>query len=322
MNTQRLKINFKFMEKYRKVPMAAPETKEVETITETQVRLYFMRHDDKEQTASGQSDTTVELTPKGRAAVIKKSQEQPGHPEVAWAGGSSRVRAAHTALLRMGGATGRFTPEMNFAEAKAEAEKELKYGKKAVHLPELNFFWEGTPEFNKKAMDSYKAGHGLEFLLHESDDLAAQLKDKESLSYSRVAANYASLIAKEMRVGHNFNQIVAREPSKYAQYGNQLERYFGTHQTVSECFYMKVLEKLHGRAKAEEFIEKLRNEKGQANGFDFQEGFEVKIKNGLDGQSVILSSVRGLPEIELTPQLLIDIIGDATKLDEEIKKKQ
>lgn len=309
------------MHKYREAPMTAPDTqKEGENRPETQIILHFMRHDEKEAAQPGQSDLTVELTQKGRAAVIKRGQEKPGQPMVAWAAGSPRIRAAHTALLRMGGATGRFTPEMNFAEAKAEAEKELKYGKKVVRLPELNLYWEGTPEFSKKGMEAYKTGRGLDFILHESDGLALQLKDKKSLSYSRVAANYASLIAKQMRVGYNFNQIVTREPSKYQEYGNQLERYFGTHQTVSESFYMKVLEKLYGRAKAEEFIEKCRNEKGQANGFDFQEGFEIHIKNNSCGQRVILSSVREFPEIELAPQLLNDIINDAIKLDGEINK--
>jgi len=212
------------------------------------------------------------------------------------------------------------TPEMDFAQARAEAEKELGYGRKVVHLPELNFYWDGTPEFQQTGMTAYKSGRGLEWLLKGSDALALKLSDKDSLSYSRVAANYASLIAREMQSGNNFNQIVARDPKKYEKYGNQLERYFGTHQTVSECFYMKVLEKTRGQAVAEEFIESFRDEKGQANGFDFQGGFEVNIINNGQGQKVILQGVRGFADIELTSELLSNIIGDAEQLDKEIEK--
>jgi len=307
------------MSNYREVPQA-PEFREGEKVPETEVVLHFMRHEEKGKAGPGQTDLEVELTTKGREKAIAKGKEKPGKPAVAWAAGSPRIRSAHTALLQMMGATERMTPEMNFAEAKAEAEKELKYGEKVTALPELNFYWEGTPEFNAEGLKEYKAGHGLEWLIEKSDDLASQLKDKDSLCYSRVAANYASLIAREMRVGNNFNKIVERNPEKYAKYGNQLERYFGTHQSVSECFYMKVLEKLYGRAKAEAFIESFRDDKGRADGFDFQEGFKVEIKNGPEGQKMVLEGVRGFPDIELTLELLRDIIGDAVKLDEEISK--
>jgi hypothetical protein len=307
------------MPKYREVPRA-PEYKEEEKRPETKVVLHFLRHEEKEAAKPGQPDIEVELTKKGREAAIKKGKEKPAQLEVSLAAGSPRIRSAHTALLQMGGATERFTPEMSFAEAKAEAEKELKYGEKVIHLPELNFYNEGNKEYAVKFSQNYKGGRGLEFLLKESDDLIRRLKDREDLSYSRLAANIASLIAREMRVGNNFNRIVARDSEKYQKYGNQIERYLGNHQTVAESFYMKVLEKLYGRPKAEEFIESFRNEKGRADGFDFQEGFNVEIKNGPEGQKIILQGVRGFPDIELTPDLLRSIIEDAIKLDEEIEK--
>lgn len=307
------------MRKYYEVPMA-PEFKEKEKIPETKVILHFFRHEEKEADKPGQTGIEVELTKRGKERAIQKGKEKPAQPQVAWAAGSPRIRAAHAALLKMMASKETITPEMDFAQAKAEAEKELKYGKKVSHLPELDFYWEGTPEFQSVSIQAFRAGRGLEFFLKDSDNLVRQLKDKNSVSYSRIAANYASLIAREMRVGNNFNRIVAHDPEKYQEYGNQLERYFGTHQTVSECFYMRVLEKMYDRSKAEEFIESFRDKEGKVYGFDFQEGFEVKIINRQEGQKIILESVRGFPDIELTPELLNGIIEDAKKLDEEITK--
>lgn len=306
------------MSRYHEVP-SAPEYKEEEKRPETKVILYFLRHEKRAPAMPGQPDVELELLPEARAAAIKRGKEKPAQPEVAYAAGSPRIRSAHTALLRMMAGKETITQEMTFAQAKAEAEKELKYGKKVIHLPELDFNWGTVPEIQKRGPEAFKAGRALEFLLKESDELTRQLKDKGFLSYSRRAANYASLIAKGMRVGNNFNRIVAREPDKYKQYGNQLERYFGTHQTVSECFYMKVLEKLYGRKKAEEFIESFRDEKGRAEGFGYEEGFEIRIMNGSKGQKVVLEGVRGFPDMELTPKLLSDIIEDAEKLDEKTK---
>lgn len=305
--------------RYREIPKPR-EIKETGGV-ETKIILHFLRHEEKETTKPGQSDIDVELTQKGKEAAIAKGKEKPAQPSVSWAAGSPRLRAAHTALLRMMAGEGKISSEMTFAEARDQANRELKYGKKVTHLPELNFYWEGTTEFQQIGMAAYKAGRGLEWLLNESDDLARKLSDKDSLSYSRVAANYASLIAREMQVGNNFNRIVERETEKYKKYGNQLERYFGTHQTVSECFYMKVLEKTQGRAVAEKFIENCRDGKGMANGFDFQEGFEVRIQNGREGQKMILQGVRGFSDVELTAQLLRGIIDDAVELDRAIVDK-
>lgn len=311
------------MRQYREVP-SGPEIKEGEKVPETKVVLHFLRHEEKGKAEPEQSDFAVELTPKGREKAIQKGKEKPAQLGVSWAAGSPRIRSAHTALLRMMAGEEILTPEMGFEEAKAEVEKWLKekgvkYGKKLAILPELGFYIEAEPEYKQKTIEAFDAGRGLEFVLRESDDLARRFKNLNILSHSQVAANFASLIAREMQVGNNFNQIVARDPEKYKKYGNQIERYFGSHQGTLECFYAKVLEKLYGPEKVDELIDKFRDKDGKANGFDFQEGFKVEIKNGLEGQKVILEGVRGFPDIELTPELLRDIIGDAIKLDEEIE---
>lgn len=310
---------------YRGVP-EAPKLKEGERVPQTEVVLHFLRHEEKETATPGQPDRTVELTKKGREKAIAKGRAEPATPEISWAAGSERVRAAQTALLRMVADkdkdTGRFTPDMSFVESADLANRELKVGKKVTHLPELNFYWEGTDGMKTEGMGAYKQGHGLEFLANESDDLALSLKDKKSLTYSRVAANYASLIAREMSAGNAFNRVVAKEPGKYEKYGNKMERYFGTHQTVSECFYMKVLEKTQGRAAVDKLIESFRDAKGQANGFDFQGGFDVTVKNGSEGQKVMLQGINGFADMELTPKLLAEVIGDAENLDQAIAQAE
>ncbi|KKU48032.1 hypothetical protein A2936_00130 [Candidatus Uhrbacteria bacterium RIFCSPLOWO2_01_FULL_47_25] len=286
---------------------------------ETRVILHFLRHEDKE-TVVEKPDTDIELKESGRVAAFERGLKEPAHLEVSWAAGSNRIRALHTALLRMAAGTGSVTAEMSYAEAKASVEAEMKYGEKVVSMPELNFNFSGSKAFEAEAMGSYKAGRGLEYLLRDSDRRVVELGDKDSFSYSRVAANYASLISREMQVGNNFNKLVKQKPDKYAEFDNKLERYFGTHQTVPECFYMKVLEKFQGRAAAEKFIDKLRDKDGKVFGFDFQEGIDIIVTNGANGQSIVIKNMRGLPDVALTPELLADIIRDAERLDKTIDK--
>lgn len=288
---------------------------EKEKMPETRVVLHFLRH---EQQTRSKSYPDTKLTIKGRRRAIEKGKKESVQEDVAWAAGSERVRSAHTALLRMVAGKEGISDKMKFDEVKDVVEKELKYGKKVTQLPELDYYWEGTPEFEQAARKNFDNGRILDFLFKESDDLVRKLKDKESLSYSRMAANYASLITREMIVGNNFNKLAALKPEEYKKLNNQLERVFGTHQTVSECFYMKVLEKIYGAEKVKEFIKSLQDEEGKTEGFDYQEGFKVMINNGPEGQEVVLEGIRGFSDIKLTPELLDDIISDAGELDKEL----
>lgn len=288
---------------------------EKEKMPETRVVLHFLRH---EQQTRSKSYPDTKLTIKGRRRAIEKGKKESVQEDVAWAAGSERVRSAHTALLRMVAGKEGISDKMKFDEVKDVVEKELKYGKKVTQLPELDYYWEGTPEFEQAARKNFDNGRILDFLFKESDDLVRKLKDKESLSYSRMAANYASLITREMIVGNNFNKLAALKPEEYKKLNNQLERVFGTHQTVSECFYMKVLEKIYGAEKVKEFIKSLQDEEGKTEGFDYQEGFKVMINNGPEGQEVVLEGIRGFSDIKLTPELLDDIISDAGEIDKEL----
>ncbi len=85
---------------------------------------------------------------------------------------------------------------------------------------------------------------------------------------------------------------------------------------------MKVLEKVYGHDKAEEFIRGFGNDPKAGNGFGFQDGFDVRIVNGPEGQKVVLQGINGFSDIELTPDLLISIIADAEQLDARIESKK
>lgn len=308
------------MSKYREIS-GGPEIKEKEKRPETKVILHFLRHQEKEKALPGQANRDIQLTKAGKEAALERSKIEKVNPEVSWAAGSDRVRSGHTALLQMAGEEAGLTSDMNYDQAKAEVEKEISYGEKVATLPELNFMWEGTDGFKQKSYQAYKDGRALEFIANESDELAIKMQDRESLSYSRQAAGYASLIAREMKVGNNFNRIAASKPEEYKKYNNTLERFFGTHQTVSESFYMKVLEKAHGKGAVKEFIEKNESEKGNGNGFGFQEGYNIVINNNQDGQKIILDGIYGFEDMEITPEILLSIIEDAKKLDEKINEQ-
>ncbi len=302
------------MSEYREIP-TSPEVKEQEIRPETRVILHFMRHQEKDKALPGQSDKDIQLTKAGKQAAINKSLKLKSKPEVAWAAGSDRVRSGHTALLQMAGEKAGLTADMSYDEAKAQIEKEMSYGEKVVILPELNFMWEGNEKFKHAAHQAFSEGRALEFILNESDNLVRGLRDDESSSYSRQAAGYVSLIAREMRMANNFNRIVSKKPDDYSKFGNTLERFFGTHQTVSECFYMKVLEKIKGIKAVKEFIEKLKQAKGDGNGFGYGEGFDIIIINSSEGQKIVLEGEYGFEDMELSPKILADIIEDAKNLD-------
>jgi hypothetical protein len=305
------------MKKFNEVPMAQ-EIKEGEIKPETKNILYFLRHEEKGKAAEGQNDNEVELTPIGKRKANKQGIEnKPKGATLAF--GSPRIRSGDTAGRRAFASKTELPEELSFEEAKNKVNKDLRYGSRIGELSELNFN-DTEGEFNDKFLDAFKQGKTLDFLVKESDDLAKDLKDKESLSYSRIAANFASLIGREMSVGNSFNRLVAKDGEKYKEYGNQLERYFGNHQSVLECFYMKALQKVYGPEKVVEFLDKLREKYGNTKGFDFQEGFKVEITNNSEGQKVVLQGIYGFEDIELTPELLREIINDAVQLDREIDK--
>ncbi|MDP3964067.1 MAG: hypothetical protein Q8Q20_00185 [bacterium] len=305
------------MSRYREVPIS-PEMREGEDMPESKVVLHFFRHDRKENSRPEQDDKDVELTIEGRSNALQMGKLFPSKIETSWAAGSERIRSAHTALNRMAAQTGLLTPRMSYEQASRIVNEELKVGKKVTMLPELGFSYE--EKFYETVSERIRQGHFLEFVANESDALALKQQDTTSSTYSRAAANFASLIAREMRAANAWQRVVREHPEKYADQENTMERYLGSHQVILENMYMKVVEKTHGREKLLQFIENMRDEEGKANGFDFHEGYTFTITNGTEGQKLMLEGIRGFENMEVTPELLQEIIDDAIHLDEAIEK--
>ena len=71
---------------------------------------------------------------------------------------------------------------------------------------------------------------------------------------------------------------------KTKNYSDTLERFMGTHQTVPESFLAKVIEKTRGVEERDRFIELL-----DKKGFDYTEGFDLKILNTTGGPKIHIS---------------------------------
>lgn len=287
------------------------------------IRLEFFRHDDKAKATAGgdrNGDEFIRLTEQGRQHATNIGKTKNPNAQVAVAFGSTRERAIETSLRQMLANEDSITPEMSLEDMRAEIDKQLKVGQKDKMIRQLNFDWDSNEEFHDIGYKHYlETKDALIFLQGQSDDLVKKNHDLLSDSYSRSAGNFAELITKYLRILPRWKQILEKQPEKYASANNQLQRFFGTHQTVAEPFLMKVIEKTKGSKAVEEFINSLKSK----NGFDLSEGYSVEIKDTLD-QPEIVVSFRD-QQYTITPELLKDLIKERDNLDQSIKdalKKQ
>lgn len=264
------------------------ENREKQRKKEANVIIHFLRHGKKEVTKLGQKDEDVLLTPRGREQAHKKYHKKEGgfggQTEISIAKGSPRVRSQEVATRAMQG--DRINQDTGWEELKQEMQprlineselsdvekqeilRNLKFGK--IHADErLNFVDEGA--WGEVAEAAYCAGRRLEFLVNDSDRLLLELGDKKSFSFSRQAGNIAELIKQYVIVSINFDKIVQKDQSKYAKFGNQLERYLGSHAGVGESFLTKVIKAIKGDEAAREYVQK------KPAGFQEAEGFDIEI---------------------------------------------
>lgn len=281
---------------------------------ESRVILYFRRHGKKEKTLEGQADEQVPLTKEGRAQAVAVGKELGAHPEVAVAFGSSRDRAQEIAARAMLANEESITEDMTLDELKTEIRGELGYGQKIMADSRLNFVDE-PGELKELTDKAYGEKRTTDFMVHESDEVAKRTKDKKSSSYTRLAGQVAELVKKYAEIGNNFHRIVEEDPEKYAEFQNRLERFMGTHNTVSESFVAKVLEKQEGVEERERFLEKLG-----AFGFAEAQGFNLEVVNRSDAQEIKLTVKAGDQEWNLVikPEVLDEIINDREIFDQEI----
>ena len=286
------------------------------------IRLEFLRHDEKEkETTSGarEGDRHVRLTQKGREHSTEAGKTKSPHPEVGLVYGSPRERSTEAALRQLFANESGITPEDSLEDMGAKIGERVKVGKKNIETSNLDFTSRESGEFHDALYEHYlgPTKDALVFLREESDALMKKTGDLETTSYSRAAGNVAELVQKYLGVLPRWERLAAEKPEEYAKYDNELQRFFGSHQTAIEPFLMKAIEKSEGPDGVEKFLESLPNK----NGFGFGEGFSAKISRGENGEPVV--GVRyGNREWDLAPEIIDEIVRERDELNEEITKKK
>jgi hypothetical protein len=189
--------------------------------------------------------------------------------------------------------------------------REQKIGKKFIEDERLDFNFNG-PE-GKEIDEAFDEETFLRFLVEKSDKRAIELQDKESSTYSRFAGNIAEIISRYSAIGDSFNRIASNKDD-YKKFGNQMERYLGTHQGVVEGFVAKVLEKTQGVEKRNEFIDSL------GNGFKETEGIRIEVINkGAEQKIIVNLKINGKTEsLEINRDLIEDIINERNEFEKHI----
>jgi len=240
--------------------------------TKTRIILEFLRHGEKEK--ADKPENEIRLTEKGRQKATARGKEIKPQTEAAVGFASLRKRAQETAGRVTLAASESITDTTTLEEMEDLISQELKVGKKIVGDNRLDFQQDRTSPYGQKHLAAFKAGRIMDFMVNESDNLAKELQDPEAFSYSRIAANIAEILKKYLRVGNNFERIIEKNPDKYSAYSNQLERYFGTHQTVGESFIAKLLEDTQGTQARDQYLKEVGG-----SGVAELQGFQVEIVN-------------------------------------------
>lgn len=237
----------------------------------SKIDLRFFRHAEKESDKS-KSDEEIELTETGRNQAIEKSEDTDIYQSVAF--GSPRKRTQQTAGFVMGGQLEEITGNESLVELREKLSKDLQIGSKIGADKRLDFNLDPSTKFGNKLMEAFKRGEYLKFLIEQSDELAESLQDIDGETYDRAASRIAEIIKKYLTIAKRWDELVQDEKKDYE---DTLKRFMGTHQGVAESFLAKIIEKTKGKSERDLFVSILNNQ-----GFDYAEGFDVKIET-IDG---------------------------------------
>jgi hypothetical protein len=274
-----------------------------------------MRHGKREKgkNAEEEANPDLRLTPAGREQTFERGKKLNPQVDVALAIGGDRTRTRETSARVMLANDG-VTPEDSYEdiEAKIDAAMPL-HGKKIVEDIRLGYSDAGP--ISEAANEAYYAGRYLPFVINESDQKAIELGDVESATYTRMAANVAEIVARYLEVGNNFNRI-ASHTDKYEKYGNQMERYLGTHISISESFAAKAIEKVQGSSQRDEFLEAV------AGGFAETEGIHLEIINKGKDQTILMTyKIKDEnKQIEIPKEVLDEIIQERKEFEEAVRE--
>lgn len=231
------------------------------------ISLQFFRHAEKESDKS-KTDEEIELTEAGRQHAVEQSRDEDISQSVAF--GSTRKRTQQTAGLVMSGHVYEITGKESVDELKTKLDSELKIGTKLGVDKRLDFDLDFSTGFGKRALEAVLGGEYLKFLVEESDALGESFKDTATETYSGMAGRVAEIVKKYLMVASRWDDLVQ---DKDKNYDKILKRFLGTHQGIGESFLAKIIEQTKGEAERDAFVLALNNQ-----GFDFTEGFDVKIE--------------------------------------------
>jgi len=299
---------------------------EVEPTT-SKLIIKIIRHGKKGKATDGMRDREVLLTEAGLEDSRNKGRATGAKKEVSVAYGSKRKRGLETATAVMAPDDNELLEQIRkkdlnknygFDSLRLATGHKVVVGPKLVMDDRLGFT--NYPTIVRREMtQAYNRGEMMQYTVRDSDRRAEETNDLQSSTYSRLAAGMAEFVKEKIRQAHSFYKIVKKNPKKYSEFGNQMERYAGTHQGNAESFVAKALEKIEGGdvEKRDEFLKKTKG------GFKETEGCDIEIINEGENQRVILKYNLGdkSVEVEIDEDILDMIITDRDALDKRIKEK-
>lgn len=259
----------------REQPFVLDRSREQKEKYTSKIELNFFRHGDKESDKT-KSDDEIRLNESGRGQAVDRSVELK-NPRLAKAMGSPRIRTQETAALVMLGKEKDMNPSEGAENVKEIASPGISNSPRIVEDDRLNFFLDEATESGKVALDNFKKGNYIKWLVENSDADAEKNGDIETnSSYAKSASGIASIIKDYVDASGRWDDIVkAEDTRKFPKgYAKELERFFGSHLGVTEAFLAKAVEKTKGVDERNKFIEALGNQ-----GFKFVEGYKVDILN-------------------------------------------
>jgi|AntRauTorckE6833_2_1112554.scaffolds.fasta_scaffold03066_3 broad specificity phosphatase PhoE len=242
------------------------------------IELHFFRHDEKESDKT-KSDFEIRLTESGRKHAKSLSDSETNISQSV-AFGSPRKRTQETAGLQMAGFQEEITGEESLEELKKKLNKDLDYGSKLNTDKRLDFILPTEGQYLEEGLRAFREGKLLEWLVEKSDQRLKDLgAEDDYFSYSNQAKQIAQIIEKYVKILPRWKQLVEDDSKDYEP---EMERFMGTHQSVSECFLAKVIELTKGTEDRDKFVDILSGQ-----GFDFGEGFEIDIEESEDEEPQI-----------------------------------
>jgi hypothetical protein len=238
------------------------------------IELHFFRHSIKESNdVTLPNDDVVKLSQEGKD-LAKENAFDNVNLDQAIAFGSPRIRTQETAILRMVGKNDTITGTESLEELKDIVNQDLKVGSKVGVDDRLNFTDSNETPVGRAVNDAYSRGEYLKYTVENSDKLAHETNDASGANYSHKAAQVAQILLKYVQVLPRWEELVSDPQKKYT---DTLERYMGTHASISESFLAKLLEKTEGKESRDAFVEKY------PNGFTYLKGFDASIETDQHG---------------------------------------